>query len=69
MDQFDVVVIGSGPAGEGAAMTAAKHHKTVALIERYLRSRRRLHALGHDPEQGAAPRCQDPARRASAIRC
>jgi NAD(P) transhydrogenase len=35
MDQFDVVVIGSGPAGEGAAMTAAKHHRTVAVIERY----------------------------------
>ena len=35
MEQFDVVVIGSGPAGEGAAMTAAKHHKSVALIERY----------------------------------
>jgi NAD(P) transhydrogenase len=35
MDLFDVVVIGSGPAGEGAAMTAAKHHKSVAVIERY----------------------------------
>src|SRR4029453_8185168 len=35
MDQFDVVVIGSGPAGEGAAMTAAKHHKSVAVVERY----------------------------------
>jgi NAD(P) transhydrogenase len=32
---FDVVVIGSGPAGEGAAMMAAKNHKTVALVERY----------------------------------
>jgi NAD(P) transhydrogenase len=35
MDQFDVVVIGSGPAGEGAAMMAAKNHLSVALIERY----------------------------------
>ena len=35
MDQFDVVVIGSGPAGEGAAMMAAKNHRSVALIERY----------------------------------
>jgi NAD(P) transhydrogenase len=35
MDEYDVVVIGSGPAGEGAAMTAAKHHKTVAVLERY----------------------------------
>jgi len=35
MEQFDVVVIGSGPAGEGAAMMAAKNHRTVALIERH----------------------------------
>ena len=35
MEQFDVVVIGSGPAGEGAAMMAAKNHRTVALVERY----------------------------------
>lgn len=30
---YDVVVIGSGPAGEGAAMNAAKGHKRVAVIE------------------------------------
>ncbi|OUS23358.1 NAD(P)(+) transhydrogenase ['Osedax' symbiont bacterium Rs2_46_30_T18] len=30
---YDVVVIGSGPAGEGAAMNAAKHGKKVAVIE------------------------------------
>lgn len=35
MQQFDVVVVGSGPAGEGAAMTAAKNHRSVAVIERY----------------------------------
>jgi NAD(P) transhydrogenase len=36
MDQhFDVVVIGSGPAGEGAAMMAAKNHRKVAVIERF----------------------------------
>lgn len=34
-DQFDVVVIGSGPAGEGAAMMAAKNHQSVAIVERY----------------------------------
>jgi NAD(P) transhydrogenase len=32
---FDVLVVGSGPAGEGAAMMAAKSHKSVALVERY----------------------------------
>ena len=31
---YDVVVIGSGPAGESAAMNAAKHGRTVAIIDR-----------------------------------
>jgi NAD(P) transhydrogenase len=35
MEQYDVLVIGSGPAGEGAALMAAKNHLKVALIERY----------------------------------
>ena len=30
---YDVVVIGAGPSGEGAAMNAAKHGKRVAVIE------------------------------------
>ncbi|SFB83139.1 NAD(P) transhydrogenase [Marinospirillum celere] len=30
---YDVIVIGTGPAGEGAAMNAAKHGKKVAVIE------------------------------------
>ena len=30
---YDVVVIGAGPSGEGAAMNAAKHGKRVAIIE------------------------------------
>jgi len=30
---YDVVVIGAGPAGEGAAMNAAKHGQRVAVIE------------------------------------
>jgi NAD(P) transhydrogenase len=36
-NHFDVVVIGTGPGGEGAAMQAAKHGKTVAVVERTLR--------------------------------
>ena len=32
---FDVVIIGSGPGGEGAAMQAAKGGKTTAVIESY----------------------------------
>lgn len=35
MERFDVVVIGSGPAGEGAAMMAAKNHRRCAVIERH----------------------------------
>ncbi len=34
MDHFDVVVIGTGPGGEGAAMQAAKRGRRVAAVER-----------------------------------
>ena len=33
--QFDVIVIGTGPGGEGAAMQAAKEEKSVAIFEKY----------------------------------
>ena len=33
-NKFDVVVIGTGPGGEGAAMQAVKHGLRVAVIER-----------------------------------
>lgn len=33
--EYDVIVIGTGPGGEGAAMQAAKGGKKVAIIERY----------------------------------
>jgi NAD(P) transhydrogenase len=32
---YDVVVIGSGPGGEGAAMTLAKSGREVAMVERH----------------------------------
>lgn len=35
--QFDLIVIGTGPGGEGAAMQAGKHGKKVAVVERYHR--------------------------------
>jgi NAD(P) transhydrogenase len=35
MEQYDVVVIGTGPAGEGAAMMLAKNHRKVAVVDRY----------------------------------
>ena len=34
---FDVVIIGSGPGGEGAAMHLVKNHKSVAVVERFHR--------------------------------
>ena len=36
MQHYDVLVIGTGPAGEGAAMMAAKNHRKVAVVERYV---------------------------------
>lgn len=33
--EYDVVVIGTGPGGEGAAMQAVKLGQTVAVVERY----------------------------------
>jgi NAD(P) transhydrogenase len=33
-EEYDVVVIGTGPGGEGAAMQAVKHGRTVAVVER-----------------------------------
>jgi NAD(P) transhydrogenase len=35
MEHYDVIVIGSGPAGEGAAMMATKTGKRVAVVERH----------------------------------
>jgi len=35
VQHFDVIVIGSGPAGEGASMTLSKQGKSVALVEKY----------------------------------
>jgi NAD(P) transhydrogenase len=36
MSEFDLVVVGSGPAGQKAAIQAAKLGKTVALVERHV---------------------------------
>ena len=35
VQKFDVIVIGTGPGGEGAAMKAVKEGKTVAVVEKY----------------------------------
>ncbi|MDA7951733.1 MAG: FAD-dependent oxidoreductase, partial [Pirellulaceae bacterium] len=33
--EYDVIVIGSGPGGEGAAIQACKGGKKVAVVERH----------------------------------
>lgn len=32
---YDVIVAGGGPAGIGAALAAARHGKSVLLVEQY----------------------------------
>ena len=34
---FDVIVIGTGPGGEGAAMKSVKAGKSVAVVEKHSR--------------------------------
>lgn len=36
MKHYDVVVLGAGPGGEGAAMTASKAGKSVAIVDRHV---------------------------------
>ncbi len=47
--RFDVVVLGSGPAGESAAMNAAKKGHSVAIVDR------RLSVGGNCTHQGTIP--------------
>ena len=35
MKHYDIVVLGAGPGGEGAAMTAAKSGKKIAIVDRH----------------------------------
>lgn len=51
-EPYDVVVIGTGPGGEGAAMQASKGGLRVAVVERHTSIGGGMHALGHDSQQG-----------------
>jgi len=53
VDRFDTLIIGSGPAGEGAAMKLAKSGGGWRWSS-VTPGRRWVHALGHHSEQGAA---------------
>lgn len=47
---YDLVVIGSGPAGQKAAINAAKLGRRVAVIERDDMVGRRVRAQRHHPK-------------------
>ena len=51
---FDLLVIGSGPAGQKAAIQAAKLGKRVRRRRAPAHGRRRLHQHRHDPVEDAA---------------
>ena len=53
MEEFDVVVVGGGPAGEVIAGRCADAGLRVALVERA--GRRRVHVLGLHSQQDAGP--------------
>ena len=59
---YDLAVIGSGPAGQKAALNAAKLGRRVALIDRALQRRRGLHPYRHHSLQGD-PRGRAPPHR------
>ena len=50
---YDMVILGSGPGGEGASMQAAKSGKSVAVVESAAAHRRVLHPSRHHSQQGA----------------
>lgn len=66
---YDVIVIGTGPGGEGAAMQAVKGGNRVAVVERYKGHRRELHSPRDHSQQDTAIRHKsgDPRRRQSAV--
>lgn len=50
---YDAIVIGSGPGGEGAAMGLVKQGAKVAVIERF-HNIGGMYPLGHNPVKSTA---------------
>ncbi len=42
MNKFDVIVVGAGPSGMMAAISAAETGKSVALIDKNKKSRKKI---------------------------
>src|SRR5271166_4139002 len=55
-NEFDLVVIGSGPAGQKAAICAAKLRKKVAIVDRK-KTMRRVRAHRDHPQQDSTRSC------------
>ena len=66
VQRYDLIVIGSGPAGRRAAIQAAKLDRSVLVIEKRPPGRRRLGAHRHDPVQDPARDGAQPLRLARA---
>ena len=54
MQEYDIVVIGSGPGGQKAAIASAKLGKSVAHHRARPNARRRLRQHRHDPVKDVA---------------
>ena len=54
MEHYDLIVIGSGPAGRRAAIQAAKFGRDVLVVERGPPGGRCLCSHRHDPVQDLA---------------
>ncbi len=52
--RYEVVVIGTGPSGESAALNAVKHGRSVAVVERQADVGGNCTHRGTIPVEGAA---------------
>ena len=75
--QYDLIILGSGPAGEGAAMNAVKLGKKVAVVEQFMEvaraCRQRKKAAGSDwrsseDYEQRVQHAEDLARRNAALK-
>ena len=66
-NEYDLVVIGSGPAGQKGAICAAKMRKKVAIIDRRLAIGGTVRSHRDDSQQSAARGRTLPQRTAAAV--
>ena len=66
---FDVIIIGAGPGGEGAAMRCAKAGRRVCVVEKYNMVGGGCTHWGTIPSKALRHAIQEIVRRARAILC